>query len=72
MSRFEAAHRQFAAADSICRALIVRMRIHEPAIAYGARRTAEGESNPDIIRCRKRSVRREGYRLIKTAREPKG
>lgn len=57
-------HRQLNAA--IYRTVIVRMRFHEPTIAYVARRTAEGKSKRDIIRCLKRYVIREVYHLIKT------
>ncbi|MGW9761522.1 hypothetical protein ACUXGK_000006 [Micrococcus aloeverae] len=42
------------------------MRFHEPTIAYVARRTAEGKSKRDIIRCLKRYVIREVYHLVKT------
>ncbi|WP_307723070.1 transposase [Microbacterium lacticum] len=56
-------HRQLNAA--IYRTVIVRMRFHEPTIAYVARRTAEGRSKRDIIRCLKRSVIREVYHLVK-------
>jgi len=41
------------------------MRFHEPTIAYVARRTAEGKSKRDIIRCLKRYVIREVYHLVK-------
>ena len=47
-------HRQLNAA--IYRAVIVRMRFHQPTIDYVARRTAEGKSKRDIIRCLKRYV----------------
>lgn len=60
-------HRQLNAA--IYRTVIVRMQFHEPTIAYVARRTAEGKSKRDIIRCLKRYVIREVYHLIK-ARPP--
>jgi len=56
-------HRQLNAA--IYRTVIVRMRFHEPTITYIARRTAEGKSKRDIIRCLKRYVIREVYHLIK-------
>ncbi|MGN6037284.1 transposase [Brevibacterium casei] len=59
-----AGHRQLNAA--IYRTVIVRMRFHEPIIAYVARRTAEGKSKPDIIRCLKRYVIREVYHLVQT------
>lgn len=55
-------HRQLNAA--IYRTVIVRMRFHEPTIAYVARRTAEGKSKREIIRCLKRYVIREVYHLI--------
>ena len=56
-------HRQLNAA--IYRTVIVRMRFHEPTITYIARRTAEGKSKRDIIRCLKRYVIREVYHDIK-------
>lgn len=46
------------------------MRFHEPTIAYFARRTAEGKSKRDIIRCLKRHVIREVYHLVKTYPTP--
>jgi hypothetical protein len=54
------------AGAALYRAVIVRMRWHEPTIAYVKRRTAEGLSNKDIIRCLKRCVAREVFRLITT------
>jgi transposase len=44
--------------------LIVRMRFHEPTIAYVKRRTAEGKSKKEILRCLKRLLIREIYRVI--------
>jgi len=44
--------------------VIVRMRWHEPTIAYVERRTAEGLSKKEIIRCLKRYVAREVYALL--------
>lgn len=52
---------------AIYRTVIVRMRFHEPTIAYVARRTAEGKSKRDVIRCLKRYAIREVYHLVKTA-----
>ncbi len=49
---------------ALYRAVIVRMRWHEPTIAYVARRTAEGLSKREIIRCLKRYLAREVYRLL--------
>ena len=49
---------------ALYRIVIVRMRWHEPTRAYVDRRTAEGLSKRDIIRCLKRYVAREVYRLL--------
>lgn len=58
-------HRQLNAA--IYRTVIVRMRFHQPTIDYVARRTAEGKTKREIIRCLKRYVIREVYHLIRPA-----
>ncbi len=62
-------HRQANAALS--RVVVVRMRTHQPTIDYARRRTAEGKSKPEIIRCLKRFVVREVFghlrRMPKTA-----
>jgi transposase len=55
-------HRQANAA--LYRAVIVRMRFHEPTIAYVTRRTAEGLTKKDIIRCLKRFLAREVYQRV--------
>ena len=44
--------------------MIVRMRWHAPTIAYVQRRTAQGLSKKDIIRCLKRHVARELFQLL--------
>jgi len=49
---------------ALYRVVIVRMRWHAPTQAYFARRTAEGLSKKDIIRCVKRYVVREIDRLL--------
>jgi transposase len=49
---------------ALYRAVVVRMRWHPPTIAYVERRTAEGLSKKEIIRCLKRYVVREVYRLL--------
>ena len=69
-------HRQLNAA--LYRTVIVRMRFHEPTIAYVTRRTAEGKTKREIIRCLKRYLAREIYQILITghtralppAREP--
>lgn len=55
-------HREANAA--LYRAVIVRMRSHQPTIDYVARRTAEGLSKRDIIRCLKRFLAREIYQRL--------
>jgi transposase len=49
---------------ALYRAVVVRMRWHPPTIAYVDRRTAEGLSKKEIIRCLKRYLAREIYRLL--------
>lgn len=49
---------------ALYRAVIVRMRYHEPTRAYVAKRTAEGRTKPEIIRCLKRYLIRELYQLL--------
>ena len=44
------------------------MRFHQPTIAYLARRSAEGRSKREIIRCLKRFLAREIYRRVMTDR----
>ena len=50
---------------ALFRVVIVRMRWHEPTKTYVARRTAQGLSKREIIRCLKRYVAREIYHLIR-------
>ena len=49
---------------ALFRIVVVRMRWHPATIAYLQRRTAEGLSKREIIRCLKRYVAREVYRLL--------
>jgi transposase len=59
---FRGGHRQANAA--LYRIAIVRMRWHEPTITYVSRRTAQGLSKKDIIRCLKRFIAREIYHAL--------
>jgi transposase len=61
-------HRQ--ANSALYRTVIVRMRFHQPTIDYVARRTAEGKSKREIIRCLKRYVAREIYHALTPAPTP--
>jgi transposase len=56
-------HRRLNAA--IHRTVIVRMRFHQPTIDYAARRTAEGKTKRETIRCLKRYVIRKVYHLLR-------
>lgn len=49
---------------ALYRITIVRMRWHPPTIAYVQRRTEQGLTKKDIIRCLKRFVAREIYNLL--------
>ena len=48
------------------RAVVVRMRYHQPTLDYVRRRTAEGRTKRDIIRCLKRFLAREIYQRVMT------
>jgi transposase len=53
-----------AANAALHRAVVTRMHWHEPTKAYLARRTAEGKTKPEIMRCLKRYLAREVYRAL--------
>lgn len=55
-------HRQANAA--LHRILVVRMRFHQPTISYVTRRTREGKSKTEIMRCLKRFLVRELFHVI--------
>ncbi len=61
-------HRQANAA--LYRTVIVRMQHHQPTKEYVARRTAEGKTKGEIIRCLKRLLAREVWALMRPLREP--
>ncbi|MFE6692227.1 IS3 family transposase [Streptomyces sp. NPDC057743] len=61
-------HRQLNSA--LYRVVIVRMRFHQPTIDYVARRTTEGKTKKEIIRCLKRYLAREIYQMIKANPHP--
>ncbi len=46
---------------ALYRVAIVRMRSHEPTLAYVKKRTQDGKSKSEIIRCLKRYIVREIY-----------
>lgn len=55
-------HRQANAA--LHRIIISRMRFHQPTMNYVARRTAEGKTKREIMRCLKRILIREIYQIL--------
>jgi transposase len=59
---FRGGHRQANAA--LYRIVTVRMRWHQPTMDYVTRRTAQGLTKKDIIRCLKRFVAREIYNAL--------
>lgn len=50
--------------------MIVGMRWHQPSIEYVARRTKEGLSKKEIIRCLKRYLAREVFGLLPLPESP--
>jgi transposase len=59
---YRGGHRQANAA--LHRIIIVRMQYHQPTIDYVTRRTTEGKTKPEIIRCLKRHLIREIYQQL--------
>ena len=55
--------------NALWRIVIGRLRWHHPTRDYVTRRTAEGLSKKEIIRCLKRYVAREVFRVIVAERE---
>lgn len=55
-----------AANAALYHVVIVRMRHHQPTRDYIQRRTREGLSKPEIIRCLKRYIAREVYHALTT------
>ena len=61
---YRGGHRQANAA--LHRAVVVRMRYHQPTVDYVIRRRADGRTKRDIIRCLKRFLAREIYQRVMT------
>jgi hypothetical protein len=49
---------------ALYRIVMARLRWHEPTKAYMAKRTVEGKSKTEIIRCLKRYVAREIFKAL--------
>jgi len=54
------------------RVVVVRLRWHPPTRDYLARRTTEGKSKPEIMRCLKRYLAREIFGLLRPPRPSPG
>jgi transposase len=50
--------------SALWRIALVRMHCHQPTKDYVARRTAEGKTKTEILRCLKRYIAREAYPLL--------
>jgi transposase len=50
--------------SALWRIALVRMHCHQPTKDYVARRTAEGRTKKEIMRCLKRYIAREAYPLL--------
>jgi transposase len=50
---------------ALYRVVLVRLRWHQPTRDYAARRTAEGKTSKEIIRCLKRYVAREVFAALR-------
>jgi hypothetical protein len=62
-----AGHRQ--ANSALCRAVIVCLQYHQPTQAYYQRRTAEGRTKAEIIRCLKRLIALEIWSHLRPLRQ---
>ena len=49
---------------ALYRIVLVRLRYHEPTKEYMSRRTGEGMTKPEVIRCLKRYVVRRVYSIL--------
>lgn len=59
-----------AANHALWRIVLVRMHCHQPTKDYVARRTAEGKTKREVMRCLKRYVAREVYTALTTSPAP--
>jgi len=50
--------------SALWRIALVRMHCHQPTKDYVARRTAEGRTKKEILRCLQRYIAREAYPLL--------
>ncbi|KAB1139508.1 IS110 family transposase [Micromonospora sp. AMSO12t] len=51
--------------SALWRITLVRMRCHQPTKDYVTRRTAEGKTKTEIMRCLKRYIARETFALLR-------
>jgi transposase len=50
--------------------VVVRLRWHQPTRDYAARRTTQGKTNKEILRCLKRYVAREVFAVLRQIDHP--
>ena len=50
--------------NALWRIAMIRLRVDQKSIDYAARRTAEGKTRREILRCPKRHIAREIYKLL--------
>ena len=50
--------------NALWRIAMIRLRVDQKSIDYAARRTAEGKTRREILRCLKRHIAREIYKLL--------
>jgi transposase len=52
------------------RIVVVRLRWHQPTRDYAARRTTQGKTSKEILRCLKRYVAREVFAVLRQIDHP--
>jgi transposase len=55
---------------ALYRAVIVRLRYHQPTRDYMQRRLAQGKTKKEVIRCLKRSLARKVYKILRDHQPP--
>jgi transposase len=52
------------------RVVVVRLRWHQPTRDYATRRTTQGKTSKEILRCLKRYVAREVFAVLRQIDDP--
>jgi transposase len=56
--------------DALHRVVVVRLRWHQPTRDYATRRTTQGKTSKEILRCLKRYVAREVFAVLRQIDDP--